>query len=168
MLHVTESYQCPSLEAPKIPKENSPSSKSKKGNKNDQKDDGDDQEDNNEDSDSSDHGVKDPSKISTKSSSSKSNIPDTVLDSSNIRSTEYSIQHNQPASTDNQQPQLLLTAPKPNIPVNPDPPQIECISCSDPGADTSCVICGNNIHKKCSVVDTSDICSDVCKEKSET
>src|SRR2546421_681268 len=119
MLHVTESYQCPSLEAPKIPKENSPSSKSKKGNKNDQKDDGDDKEDNNEDSDSSDHGVNVPSKISTKSSSSKSNIPDTVLDYSNIRSTEYSIQPNLPASTDNQQTQLLLTGPKPNIPVNP-------------------------------------------------
>jgi hypothetical protein len=165
MFHITESYQCPSLDPPKLPKDKSPTSKSKKNSTNVQKDDGDEQEEN-YDSDSSNLTLE-PSKISFKSTKSKSENPDSVLDTFNINSTEYSIQPIVPPSPDKQQETLLLTAgsTSTNIPANIDPPQIECIACSDLGADTTCVICSNNIHKKCSVVDSSDICSEDCKEK---
>jgi hypothetical protein len=159
LLHINETYTCPSIEAPKLPKDKS-SSKLKKSATDVQKIDVDDQEEN-FDSDSSNL-LPDQSNISNISTKHKSGQnPDSVLASIDIRSTEYSIQNRADTSSPyKQQEQLLLTGPpSTNIPVNTDPPQIECISCSEIGADTKCEICGNNIHSKCSIVESADICS---------
>jgi hypothetical protein len=168
LLHINETYTCPSIEAPKIAKDKSPS-KLKKSTTDVQKSDVDDQEENS-DSDNSNL-IPDQSNISNISTKHKSGqIPDSVLPSIDIHSTEYSIQNrlDDTSSPYKQQEQLLLTGPpSTNIPVNTDP-QIECISCSEIGADTKCQICGNNIHSKCSVVESADICSDPCKEKLES
>jgi len=165
LLHINETYTCPSIEPPKLAKDKSPS-KLKKGSTDVQKSDVEDQEENS-DSDNSNL-LPDQSNISNISTKHKSGQnPDSVLASIDIRSTEYSIQNRVDTSSPyKQQEQLLLTGPpSTNIPVNTDPPQIECISCSEIGADTKCEICGNNIHSKCSVVESADICSDPCKEK---
>jgi hypothetical protein len=106
------------------------------------------------------------SKQEDKSSKSKPNIPDTELsDTSNIQPKEKTIDPvNTISSTDNQEPTLLLTLPTgKNVPEQPStPPGIECISCSEMGADVKCTVCGNSIHKDCSVIKTGDVCSNDC------